>query len=170
MAPSFDWSHTTSFLLPLVVFAIVIRRALRERKVKTDRLWRFPAIFAAIAVYTMAHEPMPGAVAIAGFVVCAALGAGLGLLRARHQAFTLDPATGEIFSKATPIGTLLVGGFFVLRFGLEFTTHAHDIPHALGLQRSTDAGLIFALALLLGQAWEIGRRAKLLRAERPSGT
>ena len=33
MIPSIDWSHTTSFLVPLLVFAIIIRRSLRERKV-----------------------------------------------------------------------------------------------------------------------------------------
>jgi len=169
VTPAFNWSHTASFLLPLLVFAIVIRRAFRQRKVKTERLWRFPAIFAAIAVYTMLHEPLPGTVALAGFVVCAGLGAGLGILRARHQTFTLDPVTGELFSKATPIGTLLVGGFFALRFGLEFYTHARDLPHALGLQRSTDAGLIFALSLMIGQRWEIWQRAKLLREARDSG-
>lgn len=164
MIPSIDWSHTTSFLVPLLVFAIIIRRSLRERKVKTNRMWLYPAILGAAALYTMAHEPMPGPGAIAGFVGAAVAGAGLGYLRARHQQFSLDPATGEISSKATPIGMILIGGFFAARFGLEFYTHSRDVPHALGLQRATDIGLIFSFALMAAQRWEIWKRAQAMRA------
>lgn len=166
MTPSIDWSHTTSFVLPLLVFAIIIRRSLRERKVKTNRMWLYPAILGAVALYTMAHEPMPGIAAIAGFVGAAIAGAGLGYLRARHQQFTLDPVTGEISSKVTPIGTILIGAFFLMRFGLEFYTHARDVPHALGLQRATDLGLIFSFALMAAQRWEIWKRAQAMRAGR----
>ncbi len=164
MTPSIDWSHTTSFVLPLFVFVLIIRRSLRERKVKTTRMWLYPAILGAVALYTMAHEPMPGLGAIAGFIAAAIAGAGLGYLRARHQQFTLDPTTSEISSKATPVGTILIAGFFVLRFGLEFYTHARDVPHALGLQRATDIGLIFSFALMAAQRWEILKRAKAMRA------
>lgn len=165
MASAIDWRHASSFVVPLLVFALILRRSLRERKVRTTRMWLYPAILGAAALYTMAHEPMPGLAAIAGFVGAAILGAGIGYLRARHQQFTLDPATGEISSKATPLGTILIGVFFVARFGLEFFTHARDVPHALGLQRATDAGLIFAFALMVAQRWEISQRAKALRAE-----
>lgn len=159
MSPSIDWSHTSSFVLPLLVFVLILRRSLRERKVRTTRMWLYPAILGVAALYTMAHEPAPGMAAIAGFVGAAIAGAGLGYLRARHQLFTLDPATGEITSKATPLGTILMGAFFVARFGLEFFAHARDVPHALGLQRATDAGLIFAFALMVAQRWEILQRA-----------
>lgn len=170
MTPSFDWGHTTSFVLPLLVFVLIIRRSLRERKVKTTRMWLYPAILGAVALFTMAREPLPGLAAVAGFIGAAILGAVIGYLRARHQQFTLDSATGEISSKATPLGTILVGAFFLLRFGLDFYTHARDIPHALGLQRATDAGLIFAFALMVAQRWEILKRARALRAERASAT
>jgi len=171
MSPSIDWSHTSSFVLPLLVFVLILRRSLRERKVRTTRMWLYPAILGAVALYTMAHEPMPGLVAIVSFIAAAIAGAGLGYLRARHQQFTLDQTTGEISSKATPIGTILVGAFFLARFGLEFFTHARDVPHALGLQRATDAGLIFSFALMVAQRWEILQRAKALRGEKvPSET
>lgn len=166
MSSSIDWRHASSFVVPLLVFLLILRRSLRERKVRTTRMWLYPAILGAAALYTMAHEPMPGLAAIAGFIAAAILGAGLGYLRARHQQFTLDPATGEISSKATPIGTILIGAFFVARFGLEFFTHARDVPHALGLQRATDAGLIFSFALMVAQRWEILQRAKKLRVEK----
>jgi hypothetical protein len=171
MNPSFDWHHASTFVVPLLVFALILRRSLRERKVRTTRMWLYPAILGVAALYTMAHEPMPGLAAIAGFVGAAVAGAGLGYLRARHQQFKLDPSTGEISSRATPLGTILIGVFFLARFGLEFFTHARDMPHALGLQRATDAGLIFAFALMVAQRWEISRRARALRAEKvPLGT
>lgn len=169
MASSVDWRHASSFVVPVLVFLLILRRSLRERKVRTTRMWLYPAILGVAALSTMAREPMPGLAAIAGFVGAAIAGASLGYLRARHQQFTLDPATGEISSKATPIGTILIGAFFVARFGLEFFTHARDIPHALGLQRATDAGLIFSFALMVAQRWEIQRRAKALRTEAALG-
>jgi hypothetical protein len=171
MASSIDWRHASSFIVPVLVFLLILRRSLRERKVRTTRMWLYPVILGAAALYTMAHEPLPGPAAIASFIGAAIAGAGLGYLRARHQQFTLDPATGEISSKATPLGTILIGAFFVVRFGLEFFAHARDVPHALGLQRATDAGLIFSFALLVAQRGEILRRAKALRAaELPANT
>jgi hypothetical protein len=167
MAPSFAAGHLGSFALPLVVFALILRRSLRPRKVRTTRMWLYPAILGAAALFTMANEPVPGLGAIAGFVGAAAGGAGLGYLRARHQQFALDPATGDVSSKATPLGTILIGAFFLIRFGLEYLTHARDIPHALGLQRATDAGLIFAFALMVAQRWEIWRRTNALRKVPP---
>ena len=160
MASSIDWRHASSFIVPVLVFLLILRRSLRERKVRTTRMWLYPVILGAAALYTMAHEPIPGPAAIASFIGAAIAGAGLSYLRARHQQFTLDAATGEISSKATPLGTILIGAFFVVRFGLEFFAHARDVPHALGLQRATDAGLIFSFALLVAQRWEILRRGK----------
>lgn len=167
MTAAIDWSHASSFLVPVLVFLLILRRSLRERKVRTTRMWLYPAILGAAALYTMAREPMPGLAAVAGFIGAAIFGAGFGYLRARHQQFTLDPATGEISSKATPLGTILIGAFFLARFGLEFFTHTRDMPHALGLQRATDAGLIFAFALMVAQRWEISQRAKALRSGQP---
>lgn len=168
--PALTWSHTSSFVVPILVLVLILRRSLRERKVKTDRMWLYPAILGVLVLYTMAHEPLPGLGAIAGFIGVAILGAGLGYLRARHQQFSLDPASGDIMSKATPIGTILIAGFFVLRFGLEAFSHARDLPHALGLQRATDAGLIFAFALMMAQRWEIWKRAKAMRAAHITST
>lgn len=165
MIPSIDWSHTTSFVLPVLVLVLILRRSLRERKVKTDRMWLYPAILGVLTISTIAHEPLPGLGAFAGFVVAALMGAGFGYLRAHHQQFTLNPQTGEISSKATPIGMILIGGFFVLRLGLELLTHSRDVPHALGLQHATDAGLILSFALMAAQRWEIWKRAKQMRAD-----
>src|SRR6185437_5366047 len=120
MASSIDWRHASSFIVPVLVFLLILRRSLRERKVRTTRMWLYPVILGAAALYTMAHEPIPGPAAIASFIGAAIAGAGLGYLRARHQQFTLDAATSEISSKATPLGTILIGAFFVVRFGLEF--------------------------------------------------
>lgn len=165
MTPT-DWNHASSFAIPLLIFALVIRRALRERRVNTTRMWLYPAILGVAALLTMAHEPLPGLVAIVGFIAAAIVGAAIGYLRARHQQLTFDPKTGSISSKATPIGVLLLGGFFLLRFALEFYSHSRDVPHALGLQRATDAGLIFSFALMTAQRWEIWKRAKVIRAEK----
>lgn len=169
MSPGMNWNQLLAFFLPFLVFLLVLRRAMRETQLNTGRLWLYPAILAGIAVLTMAHESRPGPVAIAGFVAAALVGGGLGYLRARHQELTLDPATGVISAKVTPIGVFLVGGFFVLHFAIEFYTHALDIPHALGLKRATDAGLIFSFALMASHRWEIWKKIRLLRVKTGPG-
>ena len=155
------WHQIGPYLVPLLVLGILVRRSLRGRRVRTGRMWSFPVVLLALTAITMAREPMPGLIAIAGFTASAIAGAGIGYLRARHQELSMD-ATGQVISKATPLGVILIVGFFVLRYGLEFVTHTRDIPHAIGLQRATDAGLIFSVAMMFASRWEIWRRARPL--------
>lgn len=163
--PAIPWHMASSVVVPLAALGLMIRRNLRERRVRTARLWVYPVILGGLTAVTVARGPVPGIGAIAGFVASAAAGAGFGYLRARHQQLSRDPQTGQIVSRATPLGLILIAGFFVLRYGLEFFTHTRDLPHALGLQRATDAGLIFSTAMIFARQWEIWRRTRALTGE-----
>jgi hypothetical protein len=163
--PAIPWHMASSVVVPLAALGLMIRRNLRERRVRTARLWIYPVILGGLTAVTVARGPVPGIGAIAGFVASAAAGAGFGYLRARHQQLSRDPQTGQIVSRATPLGLILIAGFFVLRYGLEFFTHTRDLPHALGLQRATDAGLIFSTAMIFARQWEIWCRTRALMGE-----
>jgi hypothetical protein len=153
---SIDWKHFGPYVLPLVIVAVVARRLIRNppRKVKVNSMFIMPVIAMAATVATIVYSPMaPSLFWMVGFLVALAAGAGVGFLSAHHQEFTLDADTGEVTSRATPIGTMLIGALFVLRFGLKMVfpqmgggaTPGHPSADVLAW---TDAGLIFSTALL----------------------
>jgi hypothetical protein len=174
--------HGSSTFLPLaIVLLIVLRRAGRAQKVRTNRMWVTPLLSLAGIVSTMGQEPMPGVAAIAIFALAAALGGAAGWFRAVHVELTRDAATGEISSKATQIGTILIVVFLLVRVGLDYLVNgklgfapprlgAVAAKHGADLFRLADAALIFTTAMMLGQRIEILRRARLLMrsAESPA--
>jgi hypothetical protein len=156
-----DWRHATPYIVPVLVVALMARRLIRNapRKVKVNRMFILPLIAIVGTVATLAATPMPGLFWIAGFALAAALGAGVGFLTTHHQEFSLDYDTGEITSKATPIGTILIVALFAVRYGLKLAfpqlggsgfgpLPAH--PSA-DLFAWTDAGLIFSVAMLMAR-------------------
>src|SRR5215472_14244774 len=98
-----------NFLPLAIALLIVLRRSGRAKKVRVDeRAWLIP-ILGVVGVWsTLAREPIPGAV-----------GLGAGYYRALHIELSLDPATGQVMSKATAFGTIQIAVFLVNRFGLD---------------------------------------------------
>ncbi|HEY2070910.1 MAG TPA: hypothetical protein VGG48_15250 [Rhizomicrobium sp.] len=156
---SIDWKHIGPYIVPVLVIIIFARRIINNppQKVKVNRLFLLPLIAVVATVATIAATPAPPLFWIVGFLVAIALGAGVGFLTAHHQEFSLDTDTGEITSRATPIGSLVVGGLFFVRFGLKFIFPQMNGPMpgqhpSADLFAWTDAGLIFSVALLTARA------------------
>src|SRR5215831_1733088 len=160
--------------LPLAIaLLIVLRRSGRARKVRVERAWITP-ILAVVGVWaTLSREPPPGGVALAILVAAAAIGLGAGYYRALHIELSLDPQTGQVMSKATPFGTILIAVFLVLRFGLDYAVNGGWKPgpprfvmpppqHGIDVFRLADAALIFSTAMTIAQRLEVFRRAHLL--------
>jgi len=155
-----DWQHLLPYLGPVLIVALVARRLIRNapQKVKPSRLFIAPAIIVLAVAVTFAMTPLPGPLWIAGFALALAAGGIAGYLMTHHQEFSIDYETGEITSRATPIGLILVGGLFAVRFGLKYVTNGgnpygppnlHPSATAIGW---TDMGIMFALGLVLARA------------------
>jgi hypothetical protein len=170
-----------NFLPLAIALLIVLRRSRRASKVRVERAWVIPGL-ALLGVWsTLAREPVPSGVALAILVAAAAVGIGAGYYRALHIELSLDPESGQVMSKATPFGTILVVVFLVIRVGLDFAINGSWRPgppafvmpparHGVDLFRLADAALIFSTAMTIGQRFEIWRRAHaLLKAEKPKG-
>ncbi|HEY5338093.1 MAG TPA: hypothetical protein VIJ85_07825 [Rhizomicrobium sp.] len=174
------------YIAPIIVVIILARRLIKNpaRKVKTSRMFIMPAIVTAGTAITLYATPMPGLMWIGIYVVAAIAGAVVGFLTAHHQEFALNYETGEITSKSTPIGTILVAALFAVRFGLKllmpdvagsptqiqsYTPNSpvqHFSAHAsASLIGWTDAGLIFSTAMLIARAATTWLRAQPLLAE-----
>jgi hypothetical protein len=154
-----DWNHAGPYIVPVIFLAIFARRLIKNepRKVRVGGLLLIlPLFLGAAVVTTLAYAPMPPLFWIVGYVVALALGAGVGFLTTHHQEFTVDPATGNVMSRATPIGTILIVVLFALRFGLKLIFPQMNAPAgahpSADVLAWTDAGLIFSTGLMIARA------------------
>ncbi len=161
------------YLIPLIVIAVLalrMRGRMQARPLKPSRLWIRPAILAVLLALTFLHPPALTLQAIGIFAAAAVLGVALGYLMCRHQLLTVDQATGTLNSRMSPIGMALFLLLFAGRFVVRMVVEGGQAPdklmaHSGQVMMWTDAGLIFVLAMVSAQAWEISRRAKALLAD-----
>jgi len=170
------------YIVPLIVVALIalrLARASKPRKIKPNRLWTGPLYvlvgMAAVFANPLLGNPLSSPFAIPLYIGAAAIGAGLGYLRALHQEFSIDPETGAVMSKASPVALILFFGVFLVRFGLNQwmgagsqTAMAGKVPSA-NLVLYTDAMLFFAFGMVSATAWEVWRRTRPLVTAQRSG-
>lgn len=174
MTKGMETRDLAPYILPLVVAALFARRILsqpKERRVRPGYLWIAPAYVAVMMALVLSQGPMPGAFAMLLFAAAAAVGLAVGYLRALHQEFSLDPATGNVMSKASPLGAIIFLGVFVARYALNLWMHGGRMPAGAEkmtpeLLTYTDAMLFFAFAMVAASALETWRRTRPLVAER----
>jgi hypothetical protein len=155
-----DWKHLLPYLGPVIVVVLLGRRLLRNppRKVRLWRLFIAPVIVSlgVIAVLSTSPVPTPLLYWVVGFAVALALGAAAGFLTTHHQEFSIDAESGQVTSRATPIGIALIFVLFALRYGLKYVTTggdpyaaaAHPMHPSASLVGWTDVGLLFATGLV----------------------
>jgi len=161
------------FIAPAVVVLLVARRLIGQpklKRVRPNQLWIGPVYIAVAMALVLYTSPMPNLFGLALFAAAAAAGAAVGYFRALHQEFSIEAETGNVMSKASPVGTLIFLGIFVVRYALSYwmnggvqTDYGH--PPSPKLLVYTDAMLFFAFAMVTATAWEVWRRTRPLVAE-----
>ena len=166
------------YIVPVLVIALVawrMSRSMKGRPVQRSRLWIRPAIIALFMALALATTPLPDFFGLGVLAAAAAVGVGVGYLLARHQAFTLDPATGVITSKTSPLGVVLFVALFGARYVFRMMLMDGQAPdklaaHSAQIALYTDALLLFLFGMVCAQAWEIWRRTTPLAAEHAART
>jgi len=161
------------YIAPLIALAIVLWRVSKQgngRPLKPSRLWIRPAILTLLLALAALHPPKLTLLALAVLPGAAVLGLLLGYVLASHQALFIDPETGKITSKMSPVGMALFVGLFAVRYLFRLVLAGGQAPDKLAAHSDqillyTDAGLLFVLALVCAQAWEIWRRLKPMLAD-----
>src|SRR6185437_11098008 len=113
-----SWNQFAPYLVPLLVVAILARRAFRAqapRRIRPSTLWIGPVYIALAMGLVLWTSPKPDMFGLGLFAIGAALGGVIGYFRALHQEFSIDPETGNVMSKASPVATILFIGLFVVR-------------------------------------------------------
>ncbi|HVU21055.1 MAG TPA: hypothetical protein VHE09_10015 [Rhizomicrobium sp.] len=171
-------SQYLQYIGPAIVVIVIARRLLRAqepRRVRPGLLWIQPAILLAGMIALFAATPVQlSPLSLAIFATGAIAGAAVGYFRALHQEFSVDPQTGNVMSKATPLGSLLFLGIFIVRFAMNTWMKGGqqvDMRHPPNatVMLYTDATLFFAFAMVAATAWEVWRRTRPVVAEHKAG-
>lgn len=162
------------FIIPILILAMILRRNLRARNLKMERLWVYPTILTALAVLALTSEAPPGIVSLLAFVVALAVGGAIGWYRGRLTHITIYPKTHEFTSRASVAGTILIGAVFALRYGLRMATQGGGMaPAPLGLHVDlagiTNGLMLFAVGMMAVQRVEMYLRCRKLIDEARGG-
>jgi hypothetical protein len=153
------------YLIAVFVLAMVVRRSLRGRRIKVDRLWVIPALLILAAAATLSQSPPHDPVAVLALVIAALVGAAVGWQRGKLTRINLEPDTGVLTSQASAAAVVLIAVVFAVRFGLRFWLEEN--PRAkLGFDAAiaTDALLLFGVGMMAVARIEMWIRCRRLMA------
>jgi hypothetical protein len=151
------------YLIAVFVLAMVVRRSLRGRRLRVDRLWVIPVLLLVAAVMTIVQAPPHEPSMILVLALAALMGAAIGWQRGRLTRINLDPDTGILTSQASPAAVILIVAVFALRFGLRFWLMQN--PHKGGQALvATDALLLFGVGMISVARIEMWIRCRRLMA------
>ncbi|HTT98638.1 MAG TPA: hypothetical protein VMF58_11365 [Rhizomicrobium sp.] len=166
------------YLGPILIVILIGRRMLRAQKptrIRPHLLWIQPAILLAGMVLLLGMTKVQTSpLAIAIFVGAAVAGGVVGYFRALHQEFSIDAETGNVMSKATPLGSMLFLGIFLVRYAMNYMMKGGqqaDMAHPPSptVLLYTDAMLFFAFAMVAATAFEVYRRTRPVVAQHKAG-
>jgi hypothetical protein len=156
----------STILVVAIMTVILWRRNSRPRRLRIERLWIRPLIFALVVGATLIATPFPwDPLSLAVFALALVAGAGVGWQRGRFMRIDVHPETHDVTSRASPAGMIFIVAVLALRLLLR--NAALESRSALGLPTAaiTD-GLIFLLgAMVVAQSLEMWLRASRLLEE-----
>jgi hypothetical protein len=159
------------FLLPVLFLALILRRNLRARSLRMERLWVYPVVLIVLTVLPMSAEPFPGVVSLIGFVVAMGVGGVVGWYRGRLTNITINPETHEFASQASIAGTILIGAVFAARYAVRIAVDGGTLPAGLHLDVAgiTQGLMLFLVAMVSVQRVEMFIRCQKLLTEARGG-
>jgi hypothetical protein len=154
-----------TYIVPLVIAAVIILRNSRARRLRIESLWIGPVIILALVGLALSQAGMPSPAMIGIDLVALGAGAALGWWRARFTHITVDPATHQLTSRASPVGMFIVLGIFLLRYAIRIYAEQNAATLHMPVAEIADAALVVSVGLVCAQRLEIFTRASRLLAE-----
>jgi hypothetical protein len=159
--------HNMMLFAMIAVFVVIaVRRNLRARNLKVDRMWLAPILALAAGAAVIATAPPTGLLGAAALAAGAVLGGLVGWQRARLTHIRFDPQTQAFTSQTSPVGVLLLVVVLFARTGLRLWLTSHPARGGVVIA-ATDALILFAVAMVVVQRVEMWLRCRKLRA--PTG-
>jgi membrane protein CcdC involved in cytochrome C biogenesis len=148
----------------LAILAFRLRRAMKSRPFNLKFIWVLPAIFVALSVMTLTALPPSGAEWL-WIVLSLAVGCAIGWFNGRTITLSVDPASGAVTAKATPLAMLFIVGLVVIRYAMRAMMSAEATTYHLSPALIQNAFMALALGLFLTRAVEMGLRARRLKRQ-----
>lgn len=158
-----------TYMVPLVAIALVILRNTRARRLRVETLWIMPVMILVLVALSFSQQRLPSPLMLAIDLAALAVGALLGWWRARFTHITVDPATHQLTSRASPIGMLLILAIFAVRYGIRMYAAENANTLHVSVTAVADAALIISVGLVCAQRLEIALRATRLLNEARAG-
>ena len=162
-----DLRRYLPFLIGVPVFLVLMIWRLRmlstQRRLRIEWLWVTPAIFAVLAVISLAPSP-PTGLGWAWVALALVIGVALGWYRGKMIRIAVDPQTHGISSQASPAAIVFIVLWIITKMGVQFV--AQSQAQTWGLTPALISALFVVLAFgLFGMA----RVEMFIRAQRLLG-
>lgn len=158
-----------TYAIPLIAIALVILRNSRARRLRVETLWITPVVILALVGLSFSQQGMPSPLMLALDIAALAVGALLGWWRARFTHISVDPATHQLTSRASPLGMLMILLVFALRYAVRLYAPQGATSVGLSAIAVADALLIVTVGLVCAQRLELALRASRLLGEARAG-
>ena len=147
-----------------VVLFLRFRSMRRVQKLRLERLWVVPALYAVITGIVL-YQSMPRGVQWLYVLIALGLGALLGWRRGALMRINVDPETHELNQQASPAAMLFILVLIIVRQGLrmEASTMGFNLAFV------TDLLVVFALGLFAATRLEMFLRARRLLDQARAG-
>lgn len=160
-----DWHALSPYLLPLLIAALLLRRAMRAQKPRTvrmTRLWLFPLLLLLVTAMSIAREPEFGIAVAIAFLAAGLAGGAIGWYRVHTLEFSLDAESGKVSARATRLGALLIVGLIGLRYLADLAIKKLGLNAGANLVHATDAMLVFTASTFVARSAHTWIRARAL--------
>jgi hypothetical protein len=166
--PTDPYAGLIPYLVPLLVVLLILRRALRPRRLRVEYLWVLPTLLLLVTLAGVIARP-PGPVIAAVMAAALAVGAVAGWWRGRLTTITVDPETHALTSQPSRLGVILIAALFAARYGLRiYLVQSGQVGRSGFGQHAaaaTDGLLLLSVGLVCTQRLEMWLRARRLLAE-----
>lgn len=161
-------SYAITGVIVAIVFFFRFRSMNRERRLKLEYMWIFPAVMIAAMVALFLRFP-PHGMDWVWLAVIFAIGASIGWLRGKLIPISIDPETHRLNTKPSPAALIFLLALFVIRFALKAILEAEAATWHLNAVLLTDGFVVLGVGLFSVSRIEMALRAwGLLRAARAS--
>ena len=164
-----QYQQLLPYLVPFLIILVIVRRGLRERQIKIERMWVYPVIMIAAGASIFGAGGVPSPLVIAELAAALAAGSLAGWYRGRLTHITIDAETHDLTSRTSPVGVVLVAVLFAARYfvRIAFPSIGSGSPGSLANQAGAiaDALTLFGIGTTVVQRLEMWLRCRKLLAE-----
>jgi hypothetical protein len=156
------------YLIPgsiiLIVLFFRLRSVGKARRLRLERLWILPTIY-ALFVATVFWSAPPHGLTWIWCLLALGAGAALGWWRGKLMHVAVDPETHELSQTVSPAALLFIVALVVIRSASRAMSVQMAGPGHAGVMAATDILMAFALGFIAFQRIEVGVRARRLLVE-----